>query len=74
MQCLAEGKVWIFFYYFKKSCDFKAQNSDPPRRDSEKLKKDALQDSCQSRVSRYRFSKGSSSKQCRLNNFKCFAT
>ena len=33
-----------------------------------------LQDACQSRDSRYRFSKGSSSKQCRLNNFKCLTT
>ena len=34
------------FYYFKKSSDFKAQNSDPPCTDSGKLKKDALQDAC----------------------------
>ena len=58
MQCLAEGKVWENTWFQKKSMNFKAGNSDPSCRESDKMKKDALQDAGQSHESGHRISKG----------------
>ena len=57
MQCLAEG---FFKKYMipKKSMNFKAGNSDQSCRESDKMKKDALQDAGQSHESGHRISKG----------------
>ena len=45
-------------YMIPKNMNFKAGNSDPSCRESDKMKKDALQDAGQSHESGHRISKG----------------